>query len=511
MNQCLFSYLNGTKIAKKKQQFCNILVSFATLRNIPLASTLASMLASKNTGFLLVSSDSCPSEWSLLQWEKRGICKRNLLNLQANLQVPLRNALIYCKMPQVFIMANTRFFLDERGSKAGSPCVLKVAIAHKQKTAYLSLSAKLLPSQWDNAKMRVVNHPDQMLLNVYVSGIKQQVDTLLLELARDGKLDSMTAAQIKAHCELALNPEKAAAERKKNLFVTRFLKFAESKRASTKRIYMETYKRMKEYAGARLDDLSFEDITKEWIIGFDTYMEPQSPSRNARNIHLRNIRAVFNEALDDEITSFYPFRRLKIKNEATRKRNLKVEDFRTFINFPCEKHAQQYLDMFKLMFMLLGINAIDLCNLKEIDHDGRINFHRAKTNRLYSIKVEPEALEIINKYRGENWLLNILDRYADYKDYTKRMNRALKKIGPVKRVGLGGKKIYEPLFPDISTYWARHTWATIAASLDIPRDTIAHALGHGNNTVTDIYIDFDERKVDEANRKVLDWVLYGKR
>ena len=131
-------------------------------------------------------------------------------------------------------MANTRFFLDERGSQAGSPCVLKVAIAHKQKTAYLSLSAKLLPSQWDNVKLRVVNHPDQMLLNVYVSGIKQQVDTLLLELARDGKLDSMTAAQIKAHCELALNPEKAAAERKKNLFVTRFLKFAESKRASTK-------------------------------------------------------------------------------------------------------------------------------------------------------------------------------------------------------------------------------------------------------------------------------------
>lgn len=53
--------------------------------------------------------------------------------------------------------------------------------------------------------------------------------------------------------------------------------------------------------------------------------------------------------------------------------------------------------------------------------------------------------------------------------------------------------------------------STVAASLDIPRDTIAAALGHGGNTVTDIYIDFDQRKVDEANRQVLDWVLYGKR
>ena len=91
------------------------------------------------------------------------------------------------------------------------------------------------------------------------------------------------------------------------------------------------------------------------------------------------------------------------------------------------------------------------------------------------------------------------------------MNRTLKNIGPVERVGLGGKKIYHPLFPEITTYWARHSWATIAASLDIPRDTIAHALGHGNNTVTDIYIDFDQEKVDKANRRVLDWVLYGKK
>ena len=87
----------------------------------------------------------------------------------------------------------------------------------------------------------------------------------------------------------------------------------------------------------------------------------------------------------------------------------------------------------------------------------------------------------------------------------------LKNIGPVKRVGRGGKKVYDAIFPQISTYWARHSWATIAASLDIPRDTIAHALGHGGNTVTDIYIDFDQSKVDKANRKILDWVLYGKK
>lgn len=412
-------------------------------------------------------------------------------------------------------MANTRFFLDTRRTKAGSPSLLKVAIAHLKKTAYITLEAKLLPNQWDVLRNKVVNHPEQKLLNVYINGMKQQVDHILLQLTESGQVARMDVYDIRDYVDNILNPKEEDAEEvkkqnSKNLFVTRFISFAESKKESTRRLYMQTLKRMREYAGERLESMTFEDVTKEWLVGFDSFLSKTSPSRNARNIQFRNIRAVFNEAIDDEITTFYPFRRFKIRNTPTRKRNLKVEDLRTLFNFPCEEHAVPYLDMFKLMFMLIGINTIDLCNLKEIK-DGRIDYYRAKTGRLYSIKVEPEALEIINKYRGEKYLLNILDRYKDYKDYNHRMNRALKKIGPVKRVGRGGKKVYDPLFPDISTYWARHTWATIAASLDIPRDTIAHALGHGNNTITDIYIDFDMKKVDEANRRVIDWVFYGKK
>ena len=413
-----------------------------------------------------------------------------------------------------FFMANTRFYLDERKSNGDKPAILKIAIAQKGHSAFISLNAKILPSQWDSKKMRVVNHPEQMLMNVYINGIKQHVDRMILSLANDGTLSSMSATDIKAYISSQLYPEKAQAkeeaERRKKLFATRFLAFADSKKKSTREVYMHTYKRMEAFVGDKLQKLCFEDITKEWLTKFDVFMSTTSPSKNSRNIHLRNIRAVFNEALDDGITTFYPFRRFKIRPVATPKRNLKVKDLRLLWNYPCEPHANNYLDIFKLMFMLIGINCIDLCNLKEI-RDGRIEFYRAKTNRLYSIKVEPEALEIIERHRGEKHLLDILDRWKSHKDFIAKMNRTLKRIGEVKRVGLGGKKIYKPLFPEISTYWARHSWATIAASLDIPRDTIAHALGHGNNTVTDIYIDFDQSKVDEANRKVLDWVLYGKR
>ncbi len=412
-------------------------------------------------------------------------------------------------------MAKTKFFLDTRRAKPGAPSVLKVVINHRNTRSYVSLDAKLLPEQWDAEHSRVINHPNEKLLNLYVIRVTEVVERTILILTDEGRMQCIFADDIKNEIERKLNPEKAEknaqVQQRKNLFATRFIAFAESKSKSTCGVYMQTYRRMQAFAGKKLNSLKFEDVNKDWIIAFDKFMAKTAPSQNSRNIHLRNIRAVFNDAIDRGITTSYPFRHLSIKPVATPKRNLKVDELRKLFDFPAEKHARYYIDIFKLMFMLIGINMVDLCRLKEIEGD-RIIFNRAKTHRLYSIKVEPEALEIIERHKGKDWLIDVLDRYSNHNDFTRRMDKALKKIGPVKRVGRGGKKVYSPLFPKLSTYWVRHSWATIASTdLDIPKDTIAHALGHGNNTVTDIYIEFDQRKVDEANRRVLDWVLYGKR
>lgn len=415
-------------------------------------------------------------------------------------------------------MANTRFYFETRrlGKNSQGQGDLKIALAHQKETSYISLDVRLNVDQWDKGTCQVINHPEKERINLYLTNKKLIADRVLFRLKDDGTLSAMNVKELKLEVEKALNPEKAErlekAKLDKTRFAYRYLSFAGSKKESTKEIYMHSYKRMVAFVGSeeKLGKLAFEDITKEWLTSFDVFLSKTSPSKNTRNIHLRNIRAVFNEAIDDEITNFYPFRRFKIRSVATPKRNLKVDELRTFFDCKCDVREQKYLDFFKLMFMLIGINVIDLCNLKEI-RDGRAEFYRSKTNRLYSIKVEPEAMEIIERYRGKDYLIDILDRWKKHKDFMLKMNKALKQMGPYERVGRGGKKIRHPLFPEITSYWARHSWATIAASLDIPKDTIAHALGHGGNTVTDIYIDFDQTKVDEANRKVLDWVLYGKK
>lgn len=399
-------------------------------------------------------------------------------------------------------MARTKLYLDTRAVKDGKPAPLKIAINKKSKTALISLHVLLLPNQWDKRSEKVINHPNRLFLNNYITRRMLDVDTLVLKLAESGEIANMNALDIKNYILQQLSPAKQE-NSKERLFAERFLKFAQSKKESTQLVYMNTYKKMGQFCDD-LDKLTFENITKEWLTSYDTFLSETSPSRNARNVHFRNIRAVFNEAIDDGITKAYPFRRFKIRPVATIKRSLGVEQLRAIFSAPTDEHTEKALDIFKLIFLLIGINIIDLCKLRTLNN-GRINFHRSKTNRLYSIKVEPEALEIINRHKGSEYLIDILDLHKNHRSYVIILNKQLKEIGVVST-----DPNSKPLFPQLTTYWARHTWATIAASLDIPKETIAAALGHGGNTVTDIYIDFDRKKVDEANRKVIDWVLYGK-
>ena len=332
--------------------------------------------------------------------------------------------------------------------------------------------------------------------------LQAKVDSIRAEYIIKGVEPTLAEFKDRILTEVINKPTKP-----KGCFVDIFKEFADSHNESTKELYYYSLRRIEQF-DKYISTRSIDEIGIPWLTRFESWLA-QTNSKNARNILLRNIRAVFNYALDCEYTTNYPFRRFKIRPEATRKRAMTVEQLRSLAVYPVEDYQEFYRDMFVLMFCLIGINVVDLYSLGGIV-DGRVEYRRAKTHRLYSIKVEPEAQAIIDKYHGTKNLLCIADRWTTHSQFGKQMNKALKRMGEMQRVGRGGKKVFEPIVPGLTTYWARHTWATIAASLDIPKETIAHALGHGNDTVTDIYIDFDKKKVDEANRKVLDFV-FGKK
>ena len=404
-------------------------------------------------------------------------------------------------------MATISFYLDTRATGYDKPAPLKISIRHRNKSTFIPTGISLLPEQWDDITHKVVNHPRKMAYNNILAHRKLDVESEVLRLAEAGVLSMMKMSELRSAIMQMLDPQPDIDTTK--LFVYRFRRFIERKdNPRTREIYEATLSRIYAF-DKHCERLTFGDIDKRWLTLFDEFLAKTAPSVNARSIHLRNIRAVFNDAIDDEVTRHYPFRKFKIKRAATAKRSLPVDALREFFDYPVEEHQRKYLDMFKLSFFLIGINIGDLCKLKRINGD-RIDYNRAKTHRLYSVKVEPEAMAIIEQYRGKDWLLDPLDRYEHYRQYARRLNGALQSIGEVE-IGKQNRKSIKPLHTNITTYWARHSWATIAASLDIPKETIAAALGHGGNTVTDIYIDFDQRKVDEANRRVIDWVLYDKK
>lgn len=401
-------------------------------------------------------------------------------------------------------MATTKFYLDTRRNSEMTHA-LRISICHRTKTAAYPVGVKLAKDQWDPVAKVIVNHPQAKYWNNFISRRKVEVDTLILKLEDSDpqKLAEMSAVEIRDYVTSLLSPVSEGSREKKikedpNTFLKWYDRFMKRKDGRTKEIYEATRRRLIAWLGSeeKLAEVKFEDIKIVWLEEFEDFLS-LTAGANANAIHFRNIRTVVNYAIDNEVTTYYAFRRFKIKTEATRKRNFDVETLRRIFRHQCAEEWQvKYLDFFKLSFMLIGINVIDLCGLKKITQ-GRVEYIRAKTHRPYSIKVEPEAKEIIDRYPGTESLVNFTDSYANYRHFYNNLCAGLNEIK--EQLGL----------EELTTYWARHSWATLARKLKISKDTIAHALGHGGHTVTDIYIEEDMQEVDEANRKVLDYVLYG--
>lgn len=378
--------------------------------------------------------------------------------------------------------------LDVRHRLKDGTYPLKLAVA-RQGTFWLPLDIYLREEDWDADNERIINLANRKSLNALIQQRQSEVNMKLMALQNNGTLRSYTKAALIAYLQ------DDSDDNQPHLFsvmAERFLRLKDN--ASTKRIYEDTIRLMKDFC--KYESLTFEEMTVSWLNTFNIYARESCPSKNGRAIHFRNIRAIFNYAIKEDYVTCYPFRKFKIEHEQTEKRSLSLEQMRRLASMPLKPFQERYRDTFMLVFMLIGINSIDLSRLKEVKN-GRISYKRGKTHKIYDIKVEPEAQAIIDRYKGKEHLLNWFDSVKNYRNYANRANLSLHDIG--KEFGAEG----------FTVYWARHTWATFAAELDIPEDTISLALGHSTTgaEVTKVYIRYNHKKVDDANRRVIDYAL----
>ncbi|MBQ2797490.1 MAG: site-specific integrase [Tidjanibacter sp.] len=392
------------------------------------------------------------------------------------------------------------FYLDCRRIRNNGTAPLKLAISAGSVRFLMPTHVCIAPTQWSNG--RVVRRPDKLILQEILDDTLAKVETECIRMTMNREIFDLSARQIRDRLELALKKDSISTQPTVIKLFDEFI--AEKQKQSTKDVYLGTRKKIIEFSG---ENTRWKEIDVNYLKKFEVFLQSLGLRVNTINIQMRNLRAVYNEAIVQNLVSAndYPFKRFKLKKEVTLKRNISPAKIKMIYDYNADSPRKQYADIFMLIFFLRGINIIDLLHLTEenLTYDGYIEYRRSKTGTPYRLRVEPEAMDIINRYRGKKYLLNIMDRYSNYKDYAHRCNDNLRKL-----VDAEGNQISNC----ISTYYARHSWATIAASknLQVSKDTIASALGHKQNTVTDIYIEYDQTIIDDANRRVMDYVLYGK-
>jgi site-specific recombinase XerD len=175
---------------------------------------------------------------------------------------------------------------------------------------------------------------------------------------------------------------------------------------------------LKNFSG---DKLKFVDINVQFLLRFESYLRKKGV-KNGINNYMRMFRSLFNKARDsynDENSGtiaipHYPFKKYQLPKPKlkTREHFLTIEELKMFINHKPENDGEKLAkDMFLLMIYLIGIETKDLFYLAKPNKKGRVYYDRFKTGKEYSIKIEKETNEIIERYKGNKLLLETSERF----------------------------------------------------------------------------------------------------
>lgn len=310
-------------------------------------------------------------------------------------------------------------------------------------------------------------------------------------------------------------------------------------RNTTANILNRTVNSLIDFCNGR-ERVSITEITSKFLTQYEAYLRTERTMKRKNQFgkvvttkkkglsevsiidYMTDIRLLFNAAMaeyndedKDEIKIIhYPFRKYKLKRRPeNEKRNISTELLLKLKNVSeSDLQAQRAIfarGVFLLSFYLCGMNLADLYEayrLPDIGNMIRIEYNRKKTKgrrqdkAFISIKVEPEVMLLIEKFKDKSGqrVFDFHIRYTNSHIFSSNVNKGLKLVAKV-------CEIKEPL----STYYARHTWATIARNkCDVSKDDIDLALNHvdAGLKMADAYIEKDWSRIDNANRSVLDYL-----
>jgi integrase len=341
-------------------------------------------------------------------------------------------------------------------------------------------------------------YPGQAKLNLNINILLSEYNSILADIGNDIAYMDINSIVKRLH-----NNQGGSVDIIK-YFEERIRVLQSEGRTSYADTYLATVKWMKEFA--HKSNILFTEVNLDFLNRLERWLLVEGKKVNTVRIYLNAIKAVLNHARDNDIIKIDLafLRKFKVKKERRDHRNLVAADIKKLRALSLSPARERALDLWLLSYYLLGMNFKDLLyltpgNIKK----GRIEFLRFKTKHKkpikQSVKFVPEAQEIINKYKGDKYLMRFMEEKTQnrktpaYKDIVRDTNVLLRKI--CKSAELDVK---------LSTYYARGSVATIANNLGIPKDVISEILGHSfGNPETEGYIQRDYTRIDEAQIKII--------
>lgn len=366
-------------------------------------------------------------------------------------------------------------------------------------------SYKLLPEEWDDRAKRILPPPAGER-RLYLTELQERVDR---DLDRLRRIIERLEARNPGFTHEELRAAYAAPERT-TLFGFMEETIARLKaqgRQRTGETYEATLRSFSRFRNGR--DLHPEELTSEVTTAYEAWLKASGVCKNTSSFYMRILRALYNRAAEQGLTpQRQPFRHVYTGIDKTAKRALPLEALRRIrdMDLSGEPRLDFARDMFLFSFYTRGMAFVDMAFLRKRNLTaGVLTYRRQKTGQQLSIGWEPCMQELVEKYSDEHsdYLLPIIgptgDERREYRNGSLLLNRALKRVGR-----LAGLAV------PLTLYVARHTWASVARSRNIPLSVISESMGHDSETTTRIYLaSLDTAEVDRANRIVIDSLENG--
>jgi integrase len=400
-------------------------------------------------------------------------------------------------------MATIKIVLDQRRTKKDETFPVVLRIRHKDRYFDIKTNYSIHKNLFDEKKQLILGNMDA---NFNIEEQKEKYSKRIREFLKEN-INSAFDINILKRYVLQKPAEQTTIEEFWKEVIQQLL---DSNRTGTARSYITTLSVISKIIDC---NCMFSQVSYKDLIIIETTLLKRGVSVNGIAVYMRTFRAICNRAILYNVATleWYPFRKYKIKKEKTTPRTISIIEMQKYFAYNIDTNNKLYKSwcIGKLIFMLRGINLTDLLLLKKSNvHNDRIIYKRAKTGKMYSVKILTQVQELINEFTDDTQYLfgNLMEHFnkvtlveiKQYADFRKKLNKKLKKIS----------KLVEIETP-ITTYVFRYSYANIGKQLGFSKDLIAEALGHEyGNSVTGIYLEmFDNDIIDMMNENIIKSII----